>query len=102
MIVRLFALLLCCVALGLAAASDAAAPAPASAAGATIVLQLPPSMPPEAVRAMLADLAAKGARPAPRPRYPPPANSWSAPSSTAGGDRRQLCRDSVDGKRGAR
>jgi moderate conductance mechanosensitive channel len=36
-------------------------------AGGTIVLQLPPSMPPDAVRALVTDLAAKGAEPIPQP-----------------------------------
>jgi hypothetical protein len=35
----------------------------AEPAGATVVLQLPPSVSPDAVRAMIADLAAKGAQP---------------------------------------
>jgi hypothetical protein len=35
----------------------------AEPSGATIVLQLPPSMPPEAVRGLIADLVAKGAQP---------------------------------------
>jgi small-conductance mechanosensitive channel len=37
---------------------------PAEPAGGTVVLQLPPSMSADAVRALIADLAAKGARPA--------------------------------------
>jgi moderate conductance mechanosensitive channel len=49
--------------------------------GATVVLQLPASMPPDAVRALLADLAAKGARsPLTRAADPPSA----APTPTAG------------------
>jgi moderate conductance mechanosensitive channel len=42
---------------------------PAEPAGATIVLQLPPSMPPDAVRGLIAELAAKGARPATDPGH---------------------------------
>ena len=37
---------------------------PAEPAGATIMLRLPPSMSADAVRGLIADLAAKGARPA--------------------------------------
>ncbi len=40
-------------------------------AGATVVLQLPPSMSPEAVKGLIADLAAKGARPVAQPSAPP-------------------------------
>ena len=54
------ALLLCATTLG-----EAAEPADA-----TIVLQLPPSTSPEAVRGLIADLAAKGARPVMRPAKP--------------------------------
>jgi moderate conductance mechanosensitive channel len=43
-------------------------------AGATVVLQLPPSMSPEAVKGLIADLAAKGAQPAEHPADPPPAS----------------------------
>ena len=43
----------------------------AEPAGATVVLQLPPSMSPEAVKGLIADLAAKGAQP-PRPLPPIP------------------------------
>ncbi len=43
---------------------------PAEPAGATIVLQLPPSMPPDAVRGLIAELAAKGARPVSDPGSP--------------------------------
>ncbi len=49
--------------------------------GATIVLQLPASMSSDAVRALLADLAAKGARSPTRPADPPTAGS---PTRTAG------------------
>lgn len=50
---------------------------PAEPGGATVVLQLPPSVSPEAVRKLIADLAAKGAQPAsgpadlPTPDLPP-------------------------------
>src|SRR3984893_18448786 len=47
----------------------------AEPAGATVVLQLPPSMSPEAVRGLIADLAAKGAHPAAGPADPPAAGS---------------------------
>ena len=39
----------------------------------TIVLQLPPSMSPDAVKSLIADLAAKGARPLAQPIDPPEA-----------------------------
>jgi hypothetical protein len=42
--------------------------------GATVVLQLPPSMSPDAVKGLIADLAAKGAQPAEHPADPPPAS----------------------------
>lgn len=42
----------------------------ADPAGAAVVLQLPPSMPPDAVRALIAELAAKGAQPAAKPVDP--------------------------------
>jgi moderate conductance mechanosensitive channel len=42
--------------------------------GATVVLQLPASMSPDAVRGLIADLAAKGARPAEHEADPPPAS----------------------------
>src|SRR5216683_6504677 len=45
----------------------------AEPAGATVVLQLPPSVSPDAVRGLIADLAAKGAQPAARPADPPAA-----------------------------
>jgi moderate conductance mechanosensitive channel len=48
--------------------------------GATVVLQLPPSMSPETVRGLIADLAAKGAQPAVRP--PDAAAMGSSPSLT--------------------
>ena len=44
----------------------------AEPAGETVMLQLPPTMSPEAVRGLIADLAAKGARPAEQPADPPP------------------------------
>jgi moderate conductance mechanosensitive channel len=72
MIVGLIAFLLCCPLVLAAPPSHAAEPARAGS-GATIVLQLPPSMPPEAVRAILAELAAKGARPGAVSPDPPPA-----------------------------
>ena len=50
----------------------------AEPAGATVVLQLPPSMSPDTVRELIADLAAKGARPAATPSDPP-ATAASAP-----------------------
>ena len=50
----------------------------AEPAGATIVLQLPPSMSPEAVKGLIADLAAKGAQPAATPADPP---ATAAPAS---------------------
>jgi hypothetical protein len=43
----------------------------AEPAGATVVLQLPPSMSPEAVKGLLADLAAKGAKPVAEPTADP-------------------------------
>jgi small-conductance mechanosensitive channel len=43
-------------------------------AGATVVLQLPPSMSPDEVKGLIADLAAKGARPAEQPADPPTAS----------------------------
>jgi hypothetical protein len=45
----------------------------AEPAGATVVLQLPPSMSPEAVKGLIADLAAKGAQPKENSADPPPA-----------------------------
>ena len=42
--------------------------------GATVVLQLPASMSPEAVKGLIADLAAKGAQPAEHQADPPPAS----------------------------
>jgi small-conductance mechanosensitive channel len=48
---------------------------PAEPAGATVVLQLPPSMPADAVRGLIADLAAKGARPTVGGRDPGPPTS---------------------------
>src|SRR5437667_6401884 len=47
----------------------------AEPAGPTVVLQLPPSMSPEAVRDLIADLAAKGAQPATTSSDPPAAAS---------------------------
>src|SRR5438876_5601802 len=47
----------------------------AEPAGATVVLQLPPSMSPEAVKGLIADLAAKGAQPAAGPADPPATGS---------------------------
>src|SRR6266404_3037408 len=47
----------------------------AEPAGATVVLQLPPSMSPEAVRGLIADLATKGAQPAAGPADPPATGS---------------------------
>ncbi len=44
----------------------------AEPAGATVVLQLPPSMSPEAVKGLIADLAAKGAQPTTAPPADPP------------------------------
>jgi moderate conductance mechanosensitive channel len=49
--------------------------------GATVVLQLPPSMAADTVKGLIADLAAKGARPAEDPTDPPPA---SAPALMTG------------------
>jgi len=46
----------------------------AQPAGETVVLQLPPSMSPEAVKGLIADLAAKGAQPAEHQADPPPAS----------------------------
>ena len=46
----------------------------AEPAGATIVLQLPSSMSPDAVRGLIADLAGKGARPIAQPSDPPEAS----------------------------
>ena len=46
----------------------------AEPAGTTVVLQLPASMPPEAVKGLIADLAAKGAQPAEQPADPPAAS----------------------------
>src|SRR5215472_13895462 len=46
----------------------------AEPAGATVVLQLPPSMSPESVKALIGDLAAKGAQPATGPVDPPAAD----------------------------
>src|SRR5271155_4922418 len=40
--------------------------------GATVVLQLPPSMSPETVKSLIADLAAKGVQPAENSADPPP------------------------------
>ena len=42
--------------------------------GATVVLQLPPSMSPDQVKGLIADLAAKGAQPAEHQADPPPAS----------------------------
>jgi hypothetical protein len=47
----------------------------AELAGPTVVLQLPPSMSPEAVKGLIADLAAKGAQPAAGPADPPATGS---------------------------
>ncbi|MBV8121343.1 MAG: mechanosensitive ion channel [Alphaproteobacteria bacterium] len=57
---------------------------PAEPPGATIVLQLPPSMPPDAVRALLAELAAKGARPTPTRGADPPRAVSPTPATSAG------------------
>ncbi|HEY1879992.1 MAG TPA: hypothetical protein VGG68_08675, partial [Caulobacteraceae bacterium] len=46
----------------------------AEPAGETVVLQLPPTMSPEAVKGLIADLAAKGAQPAEHQTDPPPAS----------------------------
>jgi moderate conductance mechanosensitive channel len=46
----------------------------AEPAGETVVLQLPPTMSPEAVKGLIADLAAKGAQPAENSADPPPAS----------------------------
>ena len=46
----------------------------AEPAGETVVLQLPPTMSPEAVKGLIADLAAKGAQPAEHQAGPPPAS----------------------------
>jgi len=46
----------------------------AEPAGATVVLQLPPSMSPDQVKGLIADLAAKGAQPAEHQADPPPAS----------------------------
>ena len=50
----------------------------AEPAGATIVLQLPPSMSPDEVRGLIADLAAKGAHPVAQPNDPPEAAAQPA------------------------
>jgi moderate conductance mechanosensitive channel len=81
MLTRLIALAALCLVLGPSAATHAAEPAPREPA-AVVVLQLPPSMPPAAVRALLADLAAKGARPvATAARSDPP--DATGPAETA-------------------
>jgi len=49
--------------------------------GATVVLHLPASMSPEAVRGLIADLVAKGAQPRELPADPPAAGPRSAPTS---------------------
>jgi moderate conductance mechanosensitive channel len=46
----------------------------AEPAGETVVLHLPPTMSPEAVKGLIADLAAKGAQPTEHPADPPPAS----------------------------
>jgi small-conductance mechanosensitive channel len=46
----------------------------AEPAGATVMLRLPPSMSPEDVKGLIADLAAKGAQPAEHQADPPPAS----------------------------
>jgi len=46
----------------------------AEPAGGTVVLQLPPSMSPETVKSLIADLAAKGVQPAKSSADPPPAS----------------------------
>jgi hypothetical protein len=46
----------------------------AEPAGGTVVLQLPPSMSPETVKSLIADLAAKGVQPAESSADPPPAS----------------------------
>ena len=46
----------------------------AEPAGETVVLHLPPTMSPEAVKGMIADLAAKGAQPAEQQAGPAPAS----------------------------
>src|SRR5271156_3789788 len=53
----------------------------AEPAGATIVLQLPPSMSPEAVRGLIADLVAKGAQPKEVPAQPSADADQPAPTS---------------------
>ena len=53
----------------------------AEPAGETVVLHLPPTMAPEAVKGLIADLAAKGAQPAEHQADPPPA---SAPALMTG------------------
>jgi small-conductance mechanosensitive channel len=53
----------------------------AEPAGETVVLHLPPTMSPEAVKGLITDLAAKGARPAEHPADPAPA---SGPALMAG------------------
>ncbi|MBV9203369.1 MAG: mechanosensitive ion channel, partial [Alphaproteobacteria bacterium] len=50
----------------------------------SVVLQLPPSMSPEAVRELLADLAAKGALPPPAQLAEPPAAVSPSPPTSAG------------------
>jgi len=50
--------------------------------GATVTLQLPPSMSPETVKALIADLAAKGAQPATATADPP--ESTVAPALMTG------------------
>jgi moderate conductance mechanosensitive channel len=55
----------------------------AEPAGATIVLQLPASMPPGEVRGLVAGLIGKGARPAARPTDPPAAGAASRPTPTS-------------------
>jgi hypothetical protein len=51
--------------------------------GATVVLQLPSSMPPEAVRELIADLAAKGAKPGVAPADQPAAAGSSLPTTAS-------------------
>jgi small-conductance mechanosensitive channel len=57
---------------------------PAEPAGATVVLHLPPSMSADAVRGLIADLAAKGARPATAGADPGPGTSVTTAELAAG------------------
>jgi moderate conductance mechanosensitive channel len=70
-----------CVLAVLATLCAAPAAQAAEPGGATVVLQLPPSMSPEAVRGLIADLVAKSAQPREVPADPPAAGPRPAPTS---------------------